>query len=170
MAGVANTAEWRGRRRQFWRGRRSGGRGRTPGGRVSPAGDSPFGCVDMVGNVWEWTRSIWTKYPYRADDGRENIDSRGLRVLRGAAWFSHDSLARCSFRLRYRPAGCYSGVGFRAVVVPFSPGRVRDTVLLAAWQLPRPRLTPRRRWPRGAGQGSRGNCSSGHRGSRPVPS
>ena len=69
----------------------------TPVG-VYPTGVSPAGCLDMAGNVWEWTSSLWGKnvdkpdfkYPYQPDDGRENLEAgdESLRVLRGGSW--HD--------------------------------------------------------------------------------
>jgi toxoflavin biosynthesis protein ToxD len=45
----------------------------TPVG-IFPEGISPYGCLDVAGNVWEWTSSMRREYPYRADDGREELD------------------------------------------------------------------------------------------------
>jgi formylglycine-generating enzyme required for sulfatase activity len=84
--------------------------GTTLVGAYSPQGDSPFGCPDMVGNVWEWTRSLWGKdgnkpqfkYPYRFDDKREDedADESVLRVLRGGSFRFSETSARCAFRFR----------------------------------------------------------------------
>src|SRR5690242_19353276 len=37
-------------------------RGTTAVGFYSPSGDSPSGAADMVGNVWEWTQSLFVQY------------------------------------------------------------------------------------------------------------
>jgi formylglycine-generating enzyme required for sulfatase activity len=86
----------------------SGIKGTTPVGKYSPAGDSPFGCADMVGNVWEWTRSLWGKdwqkpefkYLYDPHDGREKLEAADnvRRVLRGGAFNNSRSYARCAYR------------------------------------------------------------------------
>ena len=51
-----------------------------------PGGASPYGCLDMAGDVWEWTSSLWKPYPYRADDGREDPRMDDERVFRGGCW------------------------------------------------------------------------------------
>jgi formylglycine-generating enzyme required for sulfatase activity len=55
-------------------------------GQYSPGGDSPYGCADMVGNVWEWTSSLYKDCTYQAGDGREDPGAEGRRVLRGGSW------------------------------------------------------------------------------------
>jgi formylglycine-generating enzyme required for sulfatase activity len=49
-----------------------------------PAGVSWVGAYDLVGNVWEWVSSQYKRYPYTADDGREDpADRTQARVYRG---------------------------------------------------------------------------------------
>ena len=52
-----------------------------------PRGASPYGVLDMSGNVWQWVSSVYRDYPYRSDDGRESLDSPEVRSTRGG---SHD--------------------------------------------------------------------------------
>lgn len=43
----------------------------TPVG-VFPGGETPEGLIDLTGNTWDWTSSLFQPYPYIADDGRED--------------------------------------------------------------------------------------------------
>jgi len=83
-------------------------------------GNSKYGVIDMSGNVWEWTHSLWGKnlsnpdfvYPYDPVDGREDIKSGSYRVLRGGAWCYNAGICRSA--LRYDgPGKQYSLYGFR---------------------------------------------------------
>jgi formylglycine-generating enzyme required for sulfatase activity len=87
--------------------------GTTSVGTYSPSGDSPWGVEDMAGNVWEWTCSTLRSYPYEADDGRENLQSPDVCVIRGGAWYYSHKFARCSAREGVLPGYTSPSLGFR---------------------------------------------------------
>lgn len=76
----------------------SGKKMTTQVGLYSPGGDSTFEVSDMSGNVWEWTQSNLSAYPYKPDDGREITAAKSKVVVRGGAWYYSRALARCSAR------------------------------------------------------------------------
>jgi formylglycine-generating enzyme required for sulfatase activity len=91
-------------------------RATTPVG-LFPEGASRFGCLDMAGNVWEWTRSLMGEYPYPEQDvarrAREDLEAPGERVLRGGSFGYGPFFVRCAFRSSGNPDGRGSIVGFR---------------------------------------------------------
>jgi formylglycine-generating enzyme required for sulfatase activity len=100
-----------------------------------PGGASSYGLLDMSGNVWEWTRSLWGEwdrqvgdfkstfgYPYQPDDGREDLSrsTKWGRVLRGGANYNDSDYMRCAFRNENVPLGRGGYDGFRVCVSPIS--------------------------------------------------
>jgi formylglycine-generating enzyme required for sulfatase activity len=84
-----------------------------------PQGCSPYGVYEMAGNVWEWTSSIFSSYPYNPVDGREDPASDKHRVLRGGSWLLEPKVARAACRNSEHPrnfVGHFIDVGFRLVL------------------------------------------------------
>lgn len=75
----------------------------TPVGQFSPYGDSFYGCVDMIGNVWEWTSSKWQQ-------------GSSLNIRRGGSWGTDRSEAFTSFRGANRARNRFGGIGFRVLL------------------------------------------------------
>ena len=92
---------------------------------TKPVGSSPanpFGLHDMAGNVWQLCSSLYQPYPYRANDGRENLSTAGDRVLRGGSWlswsFNGPGGYRAAFRSWETPGNRGDNGGFRCVQGP----------------------------------------------------
>ena len=82
-------------------------------GSYSPSGDSPFGCCDMAGNVWEWCSSLFISYPYDASDGREDLSSTDYRCIRGGSFDAPYMAVKCSARSYNAPDFFHISYGFR---------------------------------------------------------
>ena len=78
-----------------------------------PQGASAYGALDMAGNVWEWTGSLWEPYPYEREDGREDQESRGTRVQRGGGWYTVRWSVHAAVRDPVRPSDSSNSGGFR---------------------------------------------------------
>jgi formylglycine-generating enzyme required for sulfatase activity len=76
-------------------------------------GQSPFGIVDLVGNVLEWTASWYMRYPGSLHDSL-NFERR--LVVRGGSWRHSRWDARISWRGRYEPNARRPYLGFRVVL------------------------------------------------------
>jgi len=81
----------------------------STGGRFSPApagsfpaGESAWGCRQMIGDVWEWTSSDFSPYPgFRSFPYREYSEvffGSDYKVLRGGSWATHPTAVRATFR------------------------------------------------------------------------
>ena len=88
-----------------------------------PAGQSPFGVMNMIGNLWEWNLTIW------GTDNSENLNGYVYRNYRGGAWnVSNPEYLRAVDRgVGHPPRGQLNDAGFRCTL--HLPGESYDTSL-----------------------------------------
>jgi iron(II)-dependent oxidoreductase len=90
--------------------------GPAPAG-AFPEGASPFGALDMAGNVWEWTATPFDGYPgfaaFPYPEYSETWFDGDHRVARGASWATRPAVVRSSFRNFFRRNFRIGFVGFR---------------------------------------------------------
>ncbi|MCP4133617.1 MAG: formylglycine-generating enzyme family protein [bacterium] len=63
---------------------------------------NPYGIHDLAGNAWEWTNSRYMPYPYTTQNGREDLNIKGFRVMRGGSWFFSDKYMKTTHRHKFR--------------------------------------------------------------------
>ena len=78
-----------------------------------PGGQNPLGLLDMAGNVWEWTNSLY-------DTGKECEDesSGAFRVIRGGSWILEAEHCRTAYRYRNDLGSRLDFFGFRLALRP----------------------------------------------------
>jgi hypothetical protein len=80
----------------------------TPVNDYEGKGDSPFGVVDMAGNIWEWCLTNWKN---KSDNIYEDAT---LRILRGGSFYDNEKeVFRCDYRFQDMPVTRAVSFGFR---------------------------------------------------------
>jgi iron(II)-dependent oxidoreductase len=88
--------------------------------RALPQGDSPVGCRQMIGNVWEWVSDTFQPYPGFVCDPYKEYSAPYFgqkKVLRGGAWTTRSRLIRGTWRNFYKRHRRNVWAGFRTVAL-----------------------------------------------------
>lgn len=83
-----------------------------------PEGQSPYGCQQMIGDVWEWTTSDYTPYPGFRSEFDEYNDKWfvGQKVLRGGSFATPRVHIRTTYRNFFHPEERWMVSGFRCAM------------------------------------------------------
>ncbi|TWI74346.1 formylglycine-generating enzyme required for sulfatase activity [Desulfobotulus alkaliphilus] len=89
-----------------------------PTGSLQP---NNWGLKDMQGNMWEWCRDWYGKYPGNHNALIQNPfgpETGERRVLRGGGWDTDMDSIRVANRYSMPPSAAYANIGFRLVIRP----------------------------------------------------
>ena len=92
----------------------SAGQPATVGGRA--AGASPFGALDMSGNVWEWCIDWFAPYPMLQMVDPTGPEAGKARIFRGGSWVNTPYFLRAAYRYKFDPVFRSNNLGFRPVM------------------------------------------------------
>jgi formylglycine-generating enzyme required for sulfatase activity len=94
------------------------GLGRTSPVGLFPTDASPYGCMDMAGNVWEWCADWYGKDYYKKSPAKNPTGplDGSFRVIRGGGWADGGWNCRAAYRGGWHhPANRVDDLGFRLV-------------------------------------------------------